>query len=764
MTEPANDIVRPLSNWIPELQPVDPGLAGSVRIDNPGPFEAGSYQTFTLVYRAGRYGIDDTGSMKIAYRFASDQGYPQFKDSKAPNYVKVRASNNAFLETRFDPKLNTRPWDRTIFIKILRGYLKEGDEIAVTFGDRSGGSPGLRMQTFVDPHFHVRVFVDPIATYTFVQIPNDLVMPIVAGPRVHWRAVVPTYRDKGEKFWLGIRADDKWGNPSGKDASQLKLSADGTIEGLPQTVTIDRGTDSLRIENLVANSTGQFQIEVMDSNDNVLTRSNPIVIGERAELRPYWGDLHAQSAETIGTRTAREYFEFSRDKAFLDLVSHQANDMQITPKFWSQLNGLMAEFNEPGRFVTVPGYEWSGNTSLGGDRNVFYFTEDRPIRRSSHALVSDRSDIATDCYDARALFDALKANNENAIVWAHCGGRYADIGYAHDLDMERSVEVHSSWGTFEWLVNDAFDLGYRVGIVANSDGHKGRPGSEPPGASQFGAIGGLTCYLLPEMTRSALCARHHYGTTGCRLYLSVRAKTGAEGNLFRDDPRLPGAASRKSRNFIMGDIAATDDKDVELSVEVASGSPIVSLELRNGREVLETVYPEDVMPLGRRVRAIWSGAEYRGRFRQLSWDGGLTIEDNAILSAAPINFFNLDRTLNQTSPHELRWSSITTGNLAGVEMILEKPLAGRIRVETASGSAEFPIKELRLRPHRVDCGKLDARIAVSRHPDLPGPASLTIQRKVPLKAVGDNPIYVCLTLADGHQAWSSPIYFLKDSS
>ena len=48
----------------------------------------------------------------------------------------------------------------------------------------------------------------------------------------------------------------------------------------------------------------------------------------------------------------------------------------------------------------------------------------------------------------------------------------------YDAKLEPSVEVHSSWGTFEWILNDAFDCGYKIGIVASSDGHKGRPGSE----------------------------------------------------------------------------------------------------------------------------------------------------------------------------------------------------------------------------------------------------------------------------------------------
>ena len=46
---------------------------GSVTLTPTGNFEAGSYQTFTLVYTAGKFGIDDSGSMRICFRFASDQ-------------------------------------------------------------------------------------------------------------------------------------------------------------------------------------------------------------------------------------------------------------------------------------------------------------------------------------------------------------------------------------------------------------------------------------------------------------------------------------------------------------------------------------------------------------------------------------------------------------------------------------------------------------------------------------------------------------------
>jgi hypothetical protein len=70
------------------------------------------------------------------------------------------------------------------------------------------------------------------------------------------------------------------------------------------------------------------------------------------------------------------------------------------------------------------------------------------------------------------------------------------------------------------VLEDAINQGYKVGVVANSDGHKGRPGASHPGASTFGAYGGLTCVLAESLTREALFdaikARRCYGVTGAQ--------------------------------------------------------------------------------------------------------------------------------------------------------------------------------------------------------------------------------------------------------
>src|SRR3546814_4609422 len=115
------------------------------------------------------------------------------------------------------------------------------------------------------------------------------------------------------------------------------------------------------------------------------------------------------------------------------------------------------------------------------------------------------------------------------------------------------MALHSAGGSVEWLRTDGFPLGHRCGVVCNSDGHKGRPGASYPGAATFGAYGGLTCFYAGELTRDgifeSLRRRHHYGTTGCRLHLDVRARLAGGGRLFERDPNVfPDATGRAVRS------------------------------------------------------------------------------------------------------------------------------------------------------------------------------------------------------------------------
>lgn len=52
----------------------DPVLYGHADIEPKGAFEARSVQTFRLTYTVGRFGLDDTGAIRVLFRSMGDAG------------------------------------------------------------------------------------------------------------------------------------------------------------------------------------------------------------------------------------------------------------------------------------------------------------------------------------------------------------------------------------------------------------------------------------------------------------------------------------------------------------------------------------------------------------------------------------------------------------------------------------------------------------------------------------------------------------------
>ena len=352
----------PFSTYLPERM-------GTITLVPAGPFIAGTHAELTLVYTAGTFGIDDTGMVKISWRTTSDMSKPQFDKPQAANFTTVEASNGAKLEVWFD-RLNIRPFANTLLIRVGRGYLRAGDTLTVRLGDRRQGSPGFRLQTNVEANVELKTSVDAFATYEFCELPVQPAFDLVPGPAVSWKAILPSLVVAGEPFRLAVVAEDKWGNATA-DANQVfQLVSSQPVCGLPNRLEIRSGDGAHVIENLVVGTEGDVELRLMAKGEE-LARANPLRVVKQAALRRYWGDLHGQSGETIGMGTADAYFRYARDAAFIDMVGHQGNDFQITDAFWKELNRLTAAFDVPGKFVCLPGYEWSGNTGMGGDRNIF---------------------------------------------------------------------------------------------------------------------------------------------------------------------------------------------------------------------------------------------------------------------------------------------------------------------------------------------------------------------------------------------------------
>jgi hypothetical protein len=198
-----------------------------------------------------------------------------------------------------------------------------------------------------------------------------------------------------------------------------------------------------------------------------------------------------------------------------------------------------------------------------------------------------------------------------------------------------------------------------------------------------------------------------------------------------------------------------------MSVEVIGTAPIERLDVLHGTQVVQTVRPYADAGLGRRVRVLWQGAEYRGRGRETIWLGKLELQGNRIARFAPVNFLNPERTVKEAAPATaLTWDSVTTGNLAGIDLWLDQANSGLLKIKTNVVSAEVDLSLLASEPMIFEGGGLDRKISIYRLPENDWSRRVELEHAVAFSGQADLPVYVRVTQADGNQAWSSPIYLV----
>jgi hypothetical protein len=273
---------------------------------------------------------------------------------------------------------------------------------------------------------------------------------------------------------------------------------------------------------------------------------------------------------------------------------------------------------------------------------------------------------------------------------------------------------------------------------------------------------------MPELTRDALFEalrrRRHYGTTGARLYLDLHGSFAQPVAAFAEDPQLAGAQETREtlvRNALMGDIIRPGSVPMRLAAEIIGTAPIERVDVLHGVQVAHTVRPYGAADLGRRLRVLWQGAEYRGRGRETLWQGSLTLDGNRITRFAPVNFLNPERQVRETEPGSaLAWSSVTTGNLAGIDLWLAQARCGTLRIETNVVSGEVDLPSLADGAVIFDGGGLGRAVSVYRLPEEDWARHVHVEHTVTFAGGADLPVYLRVTQCDGHQAWTSPIYLI----
>jgi len=716
---------------------MDRSWLGSAEIEPAADAVAGSVGTWKIAYTVGRLGIDDGGSIRIARRSVCDSERPQLADPRSSGYTTVATTGDVRLVARYDDRGHIRPWRGALQIDVRDGSLREGDVVAVTFGDRSGGGPGIRIQTFRESEHIFMVLVDCFGTGRFEEIEGSPRIRIVGGPADEVQVVAPSDAVVGGSLSVTVRALDSWGNRSDGYRGRVSFSSSDPAASLPEEHEFTAGDcGARRFEGVVLNTPGLHTVSVADEAGREAS-SNPVVVGrEKPGLRLFWGDFHGQTKQTVGTGTLDEYFSFARDVAAVDFAGWQGNDFQVTRELWREVREATGRFNEPGRFVTFLGYEWSGLTPAGGDHNIYFLGDDGELHRSSHWLIEDRSDEETDRYPISELWETLRGRKDVMAV-GHVGGRHANLDY---FDPERIplIEVHSHHGTFEWFLEEALGRGLRVGFVANSDDHTCRPGLTYP-SGNFCTRGGYTGVYASDLTRKALWeslwSRRCYGTTGERMILRVEV----DGHVMGEEYEA--------------------DAPPTISVRVVGTAPLHEVEVKRG---VETVYRHPfARPRGegdRLIKVEWSGVRVRSRPKKVDWEGGLYLDRGRIVSYSEFAFDDPRQGVRRISNQRLEWTSTTGGDPDGVILKLDAPDAATITFHSRPVTFTFKPRDVAYEPLVVDAGGVNQRVKVSEISGEELPRELEFSYVDEGPGDGVNPYWVRVVQGDGGMAWSSPVY------
>ncbi|MEZ4521869.1 MAG: DUF3604 domain-containing protein [Thermomicrobiales bacterium] len=709
---------------------------GTASIEPTDRVEAGTMGTWTVRYRTGIAGIDEGGRLRLSWRSVSDWPAPQFDRPKDANFVSIRTSGNSTLVPSFGVT-GVRPWSKALTIRVVEEALAPGDEVVIVLGDTSGGGPGMRAQTHPEYPFRFKFDVDPFGTALFEAV-TAFELQIIGDSAQQLHVVAPSDAVSGAPFRVQVRALDRWGNPDPSYRGTISFISDAA-DGLPDTYTfVERDEGVHWFDGVRMDGSGIERIEVQDADNGFRSTSNPIEVRDSApQIQRYWGDIHGQTEETVGTGTIPGFFKYARDIAGIQVAAHQGNDFQITPELWDELCERVEEYNDPGHFVTFHGYEWSGNTTAGGDHNV-YLKEPRTPQRSSHTQIEDKRDEDEDRYPITRLHESNRDRDDMLIV-PHIGGRRADIQW-HEPALEPAIEIASQWGRFEWFAKEALERGYKVGFTGGSDDHSARQGWSSPTLAHHGVRGGLTAFLAPELSRDAiwdaLKSRRLYGTSGPRILIDLDVNghpIGSECELS-DLPR------------VQARVVGTDAID--------------TVELRRGAETLHAVsgLPEPEADEPTRIRVAWRGARNRGRSRALDWGGELRVWNGTVTAVENHAVDNPLEGIQQWNPGRIVWESHTCGDWDGIILDVEADDDTLFDFRTPTMSFRFTLDDIRAGQLRKTGQLLEQQVVVRRLSHQPGVSELALDWQDENPSRGINPYWLWITQADGELAWTSPVY------
>ncbi|HSD28772.1 MAG TPA: hypothetical protein VLL75_15825, partial [Vicinamibacteria bacterium] len=344
-----------------ERHPSDGGGRAWVE-KGPASVRAGASGTWTLVYEAGPDGIAVGGMLFLQVSPFWEWSTPQVGAENEAGYTRVSTEAKGVV---IEPSTLAA---QLLGIRIGGRRLAGGERVRIVYG---ASARGARADRYAERGSRFWVAVDGDGDGVRKLVADSPAVDVAPGPPERLALTLPSVARPGETLRLNLAALDGAGNAWPAVEGGVSLEAGDAVK-VPARVRLASTQRGQRSIGVVAEQEGTARVEASGPG-SLRGVSNPILVS-RAVPRIYWGDLHGHSGLSDGTGTPEDYFRYARDVAALDvaaLTDHDHWGMQplaTDPALWEEVRAQVRAFQEPGRFVTLLGYEWT--SWVHGHRHV----------------------------------------------------------------------------------------------------------------------------------------------------------------------------------------------------------------------------------------------------------------------------------------------------------------------------------------------------------------------------------------------------------
>lgn len=503
----------------------------------------------------------------------SGDGYPTMQAMRVRE-VRNAADGKPLTEVlRFTREGAWADWNKFVMAKIMI-VVRAGEElpagtelVAETVWNHRGEFEKLPV-----PEFAPR-FSDAFSTVSLgiVSAPLDTGFEAVAGP-----VVIRYVSGPPDRVAAFLKPDgrvlvnhyDAEGNPSEAEPGTLTVRGPGieqTAEAAPGL-----GATAFRLDCVIPDGA---RIEVVDAAGRRATsNARPVGLGGQPV---YFGEIHWHTDFSCdGQRPMEDALRSARDGLGLDFAGpgdHIWNEgLYGEGRGPAEQAAICRKFDEPGRFVTIPGAEVSARQ---GHANIYTENFDLLIELASQfkdklaEAWKDQSRYPWEaltglCPTGRAMVVPHHSNADSGRVVNPEDGRPFWGAIPWPVPPERRatrlIEIVQSRGSFEteepseeWGIEvggfgssarSALMKGYRVGFTGGTDNHNGWPARShvPARLERRGLRDGITGVLADRLDTEtifrALFERRCYATTGARIVADATLNGAPLGSELRMEP------------------------------------------------------------------------------------------------------------------------------------------------------------------------------------------------------------------------------------